>query len=506
MYASFSITSFALTLYSLVQKAVDYLTLVDELTDSFRLTLLLNFMVCCFLLFGLASTRGMFGELRIIEIEKVADQLPFFGLNLLFIMFNDENLLLNIIWAGMTIIAKVYHIIVLNRLDFIQLGVVNSIERGTMTPRRILRIFTLNYYVLMLVFFIGADVMMAKVLAYDIFQGVSSIGSLLFGIQFGVMGIEGFTYGGKLALNVYELIFYRSQSTDDDPELSDSEGYGEIVWESKSLYTQTFEIVASLVKAGFYSVFMYMLFVHSGLMPPIPITQGCFFAVVSVVKQVLQLRAYILLSRVLDKVLANATGEELEAADYLCIICREDMHSMEDYRSQGKNLPPRRCPKKLPCGHILHMGCLKDWLERSKNCPLCRKKVFGDAEPAVPVTETPPQEQRQNVQAEINPEILRVIDHVHQHAGLQEGTSSAGTPGVSVPEASSLHKSLHPYIGLSPLNSLRIPYTSTPFVPPDWTSFPIRGTESGEFLVEVAPGFVTKLKRHTREGRESQEQ
>ena len=29
----------------------------------------------------------------------------------------------------------------------------------------------------------------------------------------------------------------------------------------------------------------------------------------------------------------------------------------------------------LPCGHIYHSICLKEWLERKKICPICSKKI-----------------------------------------------------------------------------------------------------------------------------------
>jgi E3 ubiquitin-protein ligase synoviolin len=33
--------------------------------------------------------------------------------------------------------------------------------------------------------------------------------------------------------------------------------------------------------------------------------------------------------------------------------------------------------KKLPCGHILHLRCLKAWLERQQACPTCRRPVIA---------------------------------------------------------------------------------------------------------------------------------
>jgi len=466
-YGSFSIVAFAATFLSLASKSFDYITLMHELTDSYKLTILLNFVVCCFLLGGIISIRLIFGELKLLEVEKIVDQLPFYGLNLLFILFNDDNLLLNIVWAGITVLAKVYHIILLNRLEFLQLQVVNGLTREHLSKLRIFRLFALNVYVILLASFIISDFFLAKILAYDVFQGVSSIGSLLFGIQFGVMGIDGFAYFGKLAFNVYELMFYRSQSnkidveenTLDDLDLdeNDDDDNAETVWENKALWTQSFEIIMSALKAAFYSIFIYILYVHSGLAPPIPIIQGCFFAAVSVAKQCLQLRSYISQSRILDGLLENATTSELEAADYLCIICREDMHSPEIYQQQrGKALFPRRCPKKLQCGHILHMGCLKDWLERSDNCPLCRKKVFGQEPASVLPVAFPEPVDRPNPPGEV----------------IREST---------MPEMIEM-----------------IPYVSTPSIPTDWAAFPIeRSDSSGQIRIEISPGNIGVLTKRS---------
>eukprot|EP00027_Filamoeba_sp_ATCC50430_P009546 CAMPEP_0168548458 /NCGR_PEP_ID=MMETSP0413-20121227/4571_1 /TAXON_ID=136452 /ORGANISM="Filamoeba nolandi, Strain NC-AS-23-1" /LENGTH=202 /DNA_ID=CAMNT_0008578761 /DNA_START=755 /DNA_END=1359 /DNA_ORIENTATION=- len=57
----------------------------------------------------------------------------------------------------------------------------------------------------------------------------------------------------------------------------------------------------------------------------------------------------------------NATPEELAAAE-TCIVCLGSMVEA----------------KKLPCGHILHLGCLRSWLERRQECPICRTSVFQE--------------------------------------------------------------------------------------------------------------------------------
>ncbi|KAL7213911.1 hypothetical protein ACSBR1_026358 [Camellia fascicularis] len=55
----------------------------------------------------------------------------------------------------------------------------------------------------------------------------------------------------------------------------------------------------------------------------------------------------------------DATPEELNASDAACIICREEMTTA----------------KRLSCGHLFHVHCLRSWLERQHTCPTCRALV-----------------------------------------------------------------------------------------------------------------------------------
>lgn len=74
----------------------------------------------------------------------------------------------------------------------------------------------------------------------------------------------------------------------------------------------------------------------------------------------------------------DATQAELDQEN-TCIICREDMRVWDLNANPGAL--DRIRPKKLPCGHILHLGCLKSWLERQQVCPTCRSPVTPDRAP-----------------------------------------------------------------------------------------------------------------------------
>ncbi|KAL2025154.1 hypothetical protein VTK56DRAFT_156 [Thermocarpiscus australiensis] len=76
----------------------------------------------------------------------------------------------------------------------------------------------------------------------------------------------------------------------------------------------------------------------------------------------------------------DATAEEL-SRDHTCIICREEMRPWDPADATQVE---RSRAKKLPCGHILHSGCLKSWLERQQVCPTCRRPVARDGQQPAP--------------------------------------------------------------------------------------------------------------------------
>ena len=48
--------------------------------------------------------------------------------------------------------------------------------------------------------------------------------------------------------------------------------------------------------------------------------------------------------------------------NYQCIIC------MEEFKQKEK-------VKLLPCGHIFHNNCIKEWLLKQKSCPFCKSEI-----------------------------------------------------------------------------------------------------------------------------------
>lgn len=51
---------------------------------------------------------------------------------------------------------------------------------------------------------------------------------------------------------------------------------------------------------------------------------------------------------------------------YMCVICYDEMA----FAADGQSI-------SLPCGHMFHLGCIKEWLQRDACCPTCKSEVPG---------------------------------------------------------------------------------------------------------------------------------
>ncbi|KAI1173719.1 hypothetical protein F4777DRAFT_556966 [Nemania sp. FL0916] len=142
-------------------------------------------------------------------------------------------------------------------------------------------------------------------------------------------------------------------------------------WESKGQWILSLDLVADFVKLLIYSFFFAILLMFYGL--PIHIMRDLFMTARSFVKRLGALMRYRKALQDMNRY-PDATQDDLGRED-TCIICREEMRPWDP---QAIGVVERSRPKKLPCGHILHFGCLKGWLERQQVCPICRRSVVID--------------------------------------------------------------------------------------------------------------------------------
>ncbi|KAH7632643.1 hypothetical protein B0T09DRAFT_77824 [Sordaria sp. MPI-SDFR-AT-0083] len=144
-------------------------------------------------------------------------------------------------------------------------------------------------------------------------------------------------------------------------------------WDAKGLYILSLDLVSDFLKLCIYTAFFCVLMTFYGL--PIHIIRDWFMTTRSFIKRLNALLRYRQALRDMDQY-ADATEQDL-GQDDTCIICREEMRP---WNPQDPIRLERTRAKKLPCGHILHQGCLKSWLERQQVCPTCRRPVSREGQ------------------------------------------------------------------------------------------------------------------------------
>ena len=191
-------------------------------------------------------------------------------------------------------------------------------------------------------------------------------------------------------------------------------------WEEKRRYLFALEVFTDFVKLMIYIVFFTVSITFNGL--PMHIMRDVYMTFASFSKRLSDYVAYRKATSDMNTRYPDATTEEIRGDS--CIVCRETMVAWDQPDAQAPGQPggdqPPAAPaparrrdeglraKKLLCGHILHLRCLKAWLERQQVCPTCRRPVVtvsapgvpgqpnaGGANPAAPGQEGQPRPQRQ---------------------------------------------------------------------------------------------------------------
>ncbi|GAM38702.1 hypothetical protein TCE0_033r09645 [Talaromyces pinophilus] len=145
-------------------------------------------------------------------------------------------------------------------------------------------------------------------------------------------------------------------------------------WEEKGRWVFYLDLITDFCKLVVYLTFFAILFAFYGL--PIHILRDVVVTIRSFGRRLVDFMKYRTATRDMNDRYPDATAEEIARED-TCIICREEMVPWQQPAGEGnrRTVPERLRPKKLPCGHILHFACLRSWLERQQNCPMCRRPV-----------------------------------------------------------------------------------------------------------------------------------
>ncbi|KAK1436076.1 hypothetical protein QVD17_01851 [Tagetes erecta] len=129
-------------------------------------------------------------------------------------------------------------------------------------------------------------------------------------------------------------------------------------WERKAVYTFYLELIRDLLHLSMYLCFFLVIFVNYGV--PLHLIRELYETFRNFKLRIADYIRYRKITSNMNDRFPDATPEELNASDATCIICREEMTTA----------------KRLVCGHLFHVHCLRSWLERQHTCPTCRALVI----------------------------------------------------------------------------------------------------------------------------------
>lgn len=139
-------------------------------------------------------------------------------------------------------------------------------------------------------------------------------------------------------------------------------------WEEKSQVLLHADLVLDFIRLIIYVFFFIYVMSYFGL--PLHLIRDLYLTLLSFCKRCNEVWKYHETAAKLDNQYPTLTSEQVEALhERICIICREEL--AVQWRGSSK-------PKKLPCGHVFHMRCLKNWIERQQVCPTCRYSLNQD--------------------------------------------------------------------------------------------------------------------------------
>lgn len=263
-----------------------------------------------------------FGQLRDTEVELLVDTAKYTipETCLALTIFRNELSPAVIALFGTLIFIKLLHKLSKCRIEYTE----QLLPLPVASQMRVYLLFTALY----VIDFIGVFLSVMHITTY----GRSVL--ILFGFEFGLLIIYTVNMTVRFVIQVVDAMTEAGLT-------------------SKGLYLMLTDMICEIVKFLTYLAFFGLIFVYYGI--PIHILRDVYMAYTSCARKVVSFIKYLQLTRNLDSRFEDATAEEVAAAGH-CLVCREDL-------TQGK---------KLRCGHVFHLDCLRMWLQHQQSCPLCR--------------------------------------------------------------------------------------------------------------------------------------
>ncbi|XP_031442734.1 E3 ubiquitin-protein ligase synoviolin isoform X2 [Clupea harengus] len=284
-------------------------------------------------LLGKFMRKVFFGQLRAAEMEHLIER-SWYAVTetcLAFTVFRDDFSPRFVALFTLLLFLKCFHWLAEDRVDFM--------ERSP----NISWIFHFRVLSLMVLLAI-LDFLFVNHACHSIITRGASV-QLVFGFEYAILMTMVLTTFIKYMLHTIDL-------------------QSENPWDNKAVYMLYTELFTGFIKVLLYMAFMtIMIKVHTF---PLFAIRPMYLAMRQFKKAVTDAIMSRRAIRNMNTLYPDATPEDLQASDNVCIICREEMVTGA---------------KKLPCNHIFHSSCLRSWFQRQQTCPTCRMDVLRASQP-----------------------------------------------------------------------------------------------------------------------------
>ncbi|XP_063800914.1 E3 ubiquitin-protein ligase synoviolin [Pseudophryne corroboree] len=290
-------------------------------------------------LLGKFMGKVFFGQLRAAEMEHLLER-SWYAVTetcLAFTVFRDDFSPRFVALFTLLLFLKCFHWLAEDRVDFM--------ERSPNIS------WLFHFRILALMLLLGVlDVLFVSHAYHSLVTRGASV-QLVFGFEYAILMTMILTVFIKYILHSVDL-------------------QSENPWDNKAVYMLYTELLTGFIKVLLYVTFMAIMVKFHTF--PLFAIRPMYLAMRQFKKAVTDAIMSRRAIRNMNTLYPDATPEELQAMDNVCIICREEMVTGA---------------KRLPCNHIFHTSCLRSWFQRQQTCPTCRMDVLRASLPSQ--TQTP---------------------------------------------------------------------------------------------------------------------
>ncbi|CAL0329375.1 unnamed protein product [Lupinus luteus] len=327
-YAGLSlITTLAITYHAFNTRGQFYPAMVYLATSKISLVLLLNMGLVIMCVLWQLTKKLFLGSLREAEIERLNEQSWREVMEILFAItiFRQDFSVTFLAKVTALLLVKALHWLAQKRLEYIE-------TTPSVTKLSHVRIVSFMGFLLLL-----DSLFLYSSVKHLIITWQPSV-SLFFAFEYMILATTTVSIFVKYTFYVSDMLM---------------EGQ----WEKKPVFTFYLELIRDLLHLSMYLCFFFVIFINYGV--PLHLIRELYETFRNFKIRVADYIRYRKITSNMNDRFPDATPEELDVSDVTCIICREEMTSA----------------KKLICGHLFHVHCLRSWLERQHTCPTCRALV-----------------------------------------------------------------------------------------------------------------------------------